>query len=283
MQIKQEKGHYTLYKESEAIGTAVVDGAAILRLEIVPAWRGRGYGSYLVKELLRRGGGLDPKQATRFTAPLPRDEAGRALARRFDFVAEGGRLVRRRVPDLSAVELCHEFLELHVTPGGLYLDATCGNGNDSLFLCRLAGQNGRVLAMDIQQKAVDRTNRRLTDAGYEKVGRAVLYDHAKLGELVQPGKVDCVLFNFGWLPGAEHTVHSTAQGSLSALCAALDALRPGGVLAAVLYSGKIIGDAEKQAALAFFRSLPLTKYTVLVCEFANWADTAPLPCFVIKK
>ena len=71
MQIKQEKGHYTLYKESEAIGTAVVDGAAILRLEIVPAWRGRGYGSYLVKELLRRGGGLDPKQATRFTAPLP--------------------------------------------------------------------------------------------------------------------------------------------------------------------------------------------------------------------
>ena len=119
MQIKQEKGHYTLYKESEAIGTAVVDGAPILRLEIVPAWRGRGYGSYLVKELLRRGGGLDPKQATRFTAPLPRDEAGRALARRFDFVAEGGRLVRRRVPDLSAVELCHEFLELHVTPGGL--------------------------------------------------------------------------------------------------------------------------------------------------------------------
>ena len=58
---------------------------------------------------------------------------------------------------------------------------------------------------------------------------------------------------------------------------------PGGVLAAVLYSGKVIGDAEKQAALAFFKALPLTRYTVLVCEFANWAQTAPLPCFVIKK
>lgn len=56
MQIKQEKGHYTLYKENEAIGMAVVDGATILRLEIVPEWRGRGYGSYLVKELLRRAG-----------------------------------------------------------------------------------------------------------------------------------------------------------------------------------------------------------------------------------
>ena len=61
------------------------------------------------------------------------------------------------------------------------------------------------------------------------------------------------------------------------------AVCPPCVLAAVLYSGKVIGDAEKQAALAFFKALPLTQYTVLVCEFANWAQTAPLPCFVIKK
>lgn len=80
MQIRQEKGCYTLYKENEAIGTAVVDGTTILRLEVVPRWRGRGYGSYLLKELLRQNGGLDPKQATCFTAPLPRDAAGRALA-----------------------------------------------------------------------------------------------------------------------------------------------------------------------------------------------------------
>ena len=77
MQIRQEKGCYTLYKENEAIGTAVVDGTTILRLEVVPRWRGRGYGSYLLKEILRQNGGLDPKQATRFTAPLPRDDAGR--------------------------------------------------------------------------------------------------------------------------------------------------------------------------------------------------------------
>ena len=55
------------------------------------------------------------------------------------------------------------------------------------------------------------------------------------------------------------------------------------MLAAVLYSGQVIGDGEKQAALDFFRALPLTRYTVLVCEFANWASTAPLPCFVLKR
>ena len=283
MRITEENGHYTLYKEREAIGTAVLNGWEILQLEITPAWRGRGYGSYLVKEILRRGGGLDPKQATRFTVPLPRDAAGEALARKFGFAPDGTRLVRRRVPDLSAVQLCREFLTARLAPGGLYVDATCGNGHDTEFLCGLAGPAGKVLGLDIQQQAVDHTNARLAAAGYGSVGRAVLHDHAQLAGLVQPGTADCVLFNFGWLPGAEHDVHSTADGSVPALRAALDALRPGGVLAAVLYSGKVIGNAEKQAALAFFKALPLTKYTVLVCAFANWADTAPLPCFVIKK
>ena len=231
MQIRQEKGCYTLYKENEAIGTAVVDGTTILRLEVVPRWRGRGYGSYLLKELLRQNGGLDPKQATCFTAPLPRDAAGRALAQKYGFAPDGSQLVRRRVPDLSAVQLCHAFLTARLAPGGLYVDATCGNGHDTQFLCTLAGPAGRVLGLDIQQQAVDNTNARLAAAGYGAVGRAVLHDHARLAELVQPGTADCVLFNFGWLPGAEHDVHSTADGSVPALRAALEALRPGGLFA----------------------------------------------------
>ena len=159
MQIRQEKGCYTLYKENEAIGTAVVDGTTILRLEVVPRWRGRGYGSYLLKELLRQNGGLDPKQATRFTAPLPRDAAGRALAQKYGFAPDGSQLVRRRVPDLSAVQLCHAFLTARLAPGGLYVDATCGNGHDTQFLCTLAGPAGHVLGLDIQRQAVDNTTR----------------------------------------------------------------------------------------------------------------------------
>ncbi len=282
MQIRREGPVWTLYKEKTPIGSARLEEGA-LWVEIDPAWRRRGYGSYLVKELLRAHGGLDPKAETRFTAPLPADEAARALAAKFDFRPDGDKLVRRRVPDLSAVGLCHEFLTAHLAPGGFYIDATCGNGHDTEFLCRLAGPSGRVLALDIQLRAVETTNARLAAAGLGAVGRAVVADHARLGELAAPGSADCVLFNFGWLPGADHQVHSTAAGSLPALQAALELLKPRGILAAVLYSGQVIGDGEKQAALAFFRSLPLTRYTVLVCEFANWAHTAPLPCFILKR
>ena len=68
-----------------------------------------------------------------------------------------------------------------------------------------------------------------------------------------------------------------------ALEAALDALRPGGVLSAILYSGRVIGSDEKTEILHWMRTLPLTRCTVLVCDFANWAETAPLPCFLLKK
>ena len=282
MEIRCRDNLFTLYKEHTAIGTARLEGDA-LWVEIDPVWRRRGYGSYLVKEVLRRQGGLDPKRESHFTAPLPGDEAARALAAKFGFVPAGDRLVRRRMPDLSAVQLCHEFLTAHLAPGGFYLDATCGNGHDTEFLCRLAGPSGRVLGLDIQPAAVQATNARLAAAGLDGIGRAILQDHARLGEVVTPGTADCVLFNFGWLPGADHGVHSTAAGSIPALEAALTALKPRGVLAAVLYSGQVIGDGEKQAALDFFRALPLTRYTVLVCEFANWASTAPLPCFVLKR
>ena len=281
----QNRCVYSLYKEKGCIGHAVTCADCFEALEIAPEWQSRGYGSYLLREVLRQNGGFDRTAPSEFTAPLPDagNTAAQALAAKFGFVPRGGLLVRRRVPDLTAVELTHRFLRSTLAPGGLYLDATCGNGHDTQFLCTLAGPAGHVLGLDIQQQAVDNTNARLTAEGYGAVGRAVLHDHARLAELVQPGTADCVLFNFGWLPGAEHDVHSTADGSGPALRAALEALRPGGVLAAVLYSGKVIGDAEKQAALAFFKALPLTQYTVLVCEFANWAQTAPLPCFVIKK
>ena len=60
-------------------------------------------------------------------------------------------------------------------------------------------------------------------------------------------------------------------------------VRPGGVVSAILYSGQVIGTDEKQTVLEYLRALPLKSFTVLVCDFANWAETAPLPCFILKK
>ena len=285
MKLEQTSEGYVLYKEKTIIGTCDVQptaqGAAITALSIVPEWRRKGYGSYLLKEVLRSYGGYDRETGTVFTAPLPTDAGEGTFWAKFGFAAEGEQLCRRRTPDLTAVKFVQDFLATRLVHPKLCIDATCGNGGDTAFLCRLVGEEGRVLGFDIQPEAIASTRRNLEQKGLA----AELHcdSHANLLQYVAHGTADAVMFNFGWLPGADHGVFSHAQSSIPALEAALEALRPGGVLSAILYSGKVIGSDEKTEILNWMRSQPLKRCTVLVCDFANWADTAPLPCFVLKK
>ncbi len=288
MELRRTEQGFALYKEKDCIGQCALQpaarGAALAGLCILPPWRRKGYGSYLLKEVLRAFGGYDREAATVFTAPLPADPAETAFWAKFGFAAEGTRLVRRRTPDLTAVKFVQDLLSSRLVHPHLCVDATCGNGGDTAFLCRLTAPEGRVLGFDIQPEAIASTRARLERAGVP-ASRYVLHcdSHANLLQYVQPGTADAVMFNFGWLPGADHAVFSTASSSIPALEAALQAVRPGGVVSAILYSGQVIGSGEKQAVLAWLRALPLSAFTVLVCDFANWAETAPLPCIILKK
>ena len=285
MELHRTEQGFALYKEKDCIGECCLSpapkGAQLAALCILPQWRRKGYGSYLLKEVLRSFGGYDREAATVFTAPLPENAAELAFWGKFGFAAEGGQLVRRRTPDLTAVKFVQDFLAARLVHPQLCVDATCGNGGDTAFLCRLAGKEGRVLGFDIQPEAIASTERNLAAKGLS----AELHcdSHANLLQYVTPGTADAVMFNFGWLPGADHNVFSHASSSIPALEAALDALRPGGVLSAILYSGRVIGSDEKTEILNWMRTLPLSRCTVLVCGFVNWAETAPLPCFVLKK
>lgn len=288
MELHRTDEGFALYKEKTQIGfcalTPAAKGAAITAFGIEPQWRRKGYGSYLLKETLRAYAGYDREKATVFTAPLPADAAELAFWARFGFAAEGPQLVRRRTPDLTAVKFVQDFLAARLVHPQLCVDATCGNGGDTAFLCNLTAPAGRVLAFDVQPEAIRSTRTRLEQANvpadrYE----LICGSHADLLQYVQPGTADAVMFNFGWLPGADHAVFSTAQSSIPALQAALQAVRPGGIVSAILYSGAVIGSDEKQAVLRFLRALPLKSFTVLVCDFANWAETAPLPCLILKK
>ena len=285
VRVIREGEEFLLYKEKLLVGrcgcTHQGEGWQLGPLWVDPDWRRRGYGSFLLRQVLKNTGGYTGESL--HFLELGEDSAEKALAEKFGFSRAGNLWRRHRVPDPTAVGLTHDFLQQNLLPGGFFVDATCGNGGDTEFLCRLAGPQGKVLALDLQQQAVDNTNARLAAAGLSDIGRAVQADHAELAQLVEEDSADCVVFNFGYLPGADHSLFTTPKSSLPAVEAALAALRPGGILAACLYSGGPNGDGEKNALLEFFRALPIREYTVLVCEFANWASTAPLPCFVRKK
>lgn len=284
MDIFRQENYFILKKEGTPIAQCTILPSSaeveITAISVDPCWQRRGYGSYLLKEVLRATGGFVPGQASMHWLQAAGSPVG--FFAKFGFVAKGDRLVRRRAEELTAVKFAQNILAQRLPAGGFAIDATCGNGHDTEFLCRAVGPAGRVLAMDIQPTAIQSTRLRLDKAGFTNA-QLECADHALLARFAKPESADAVLFNFGWLPGADHSVYSGPGSTIPALDAALTLLKPGGVLSAILYSGRVIGDTEKRAVLAWLKALPLAEYTVLVCDFANWADTAPLPCLVIKK
>ena len=182
---------------------------------------------------------------------------------------------------LNTLGIAHDFLARRVGPGDFCIDGTAGRGKDTAFLCRLVGETGRVLSFDIQQEAVDSTQALLEREGLS--ARVVQDSHANMERYAQPESVDCVVFNFGRLPGGDPTIFTLADSSVAAIDAGLRLLRPGGVMAIALYYGKENGYEERDAVLEYLKTVDDRTYTVLCCQWSNRRGEPPLPVFIWKE
>lgn len=183
---------------------------------------------------------------------------------------------------MNTLSLVHQQLELFIRPGDCIIDATAGNGRDTVFLCGLTGATGHVLAFDIQQQAVENTKKRLEESGWSQTAEVILDSHAHMAQYAQPGSVDCIVFNLGWLPGGDHTIFTHADSTIAAIEAGLTLLRDGGLMCVSIYYGGASGYAERDALLEYVKTIDPMQYTVLVTQFANRMGDPPIPVFIIK-
>ena len=182
---------------------------------------------------------------------------------------------------LNTLGLVHSFLRENIKEGAFCIDATMGKGRDTALLCRLAGENGRVLSFDIQQSAVDQTAELLNRE--ELKAELILDSHANMERYAEAETVDCIVFNFGRLPGGDPNIFTLAESSVQALEASLRLLKKGGVMAIALYYGRENGYDEKNAVLEWLKVIDDRKYTVLICDWANRRGEPPMPIFVWKE
>ena len=182
---------------------------------------------------------------------------------------------------LNTLGMVHEFLRRSVQPGAFCIDATAGRGRDTALLCRLAGESGRVLSFDIQQDAVDQTRALLAQEGLR--AEVHLDSHANMERYAKPDSVDCVVFNFGRLPGGDPHIVTLAESSLQAIDAGLRLLKPRGVMAIALYYGKENGYEERDAVLAHLKTIDPRQYSVLCCQWSNRTGEPPMPIFIWKE
>ncbi len=190
--------------------------------------------------------------------------------------------MKREYP-LNALGLSHQFMAAHISEGAFCIDATAGKGRDTLFLCGLVGESGRVLAMDIQEAAVTQTRALLEAEGCAARAQVVQDCHSRIGQYADEESVDGIMFNFGWLPGGDHTTFSRADTSVAAVKAGLRLLKAGGVMTLCLYYGRENGTAERDALLAFLPTVDNRRFTVIRGDFANRTGDVPIPVFIIKE
>ncbi len=183
---------------------------------------------------------------------------------------------------LNTLGLSHQFIAARVKEGDLCIDATCGRGRDTLFLSRLVGEAGRVLAFDIQKEAGESTKARLAENGGTNA-RVVLDSHANMDSYAEKEIAAAVMFNFGERPGGDHKVFSKPETSIEAIRKAMEIIRPGGVISICIYYGKETGTAERDALLPFLETPDPQKFTVITSRFANRKGEVPIPVFILKE
>jgi len=182
----------------------------------------------------------------------------------------------------GAVAQAHHFLSCAVQPGDRVVDATCGNGNDTLFLARLVGSSGRVWAFDVQQDALRNTSLLLSEHCCLSQVELHLQGHEHIYETVrQP--VRAVIFNLGFLPGSDTGCITRPETTISALGQAAEMLLPGGVVTVAVYPGHSGGGDEAEAVESWASGLPPALFNAWRHRQLNRSDAAPYLLLVERR
>lgn len=184
----------------------------------------------------------------------------------------------------SILQSAHQWAAKALGPGGIAIDATVGNGHDTLFLARQAGPDGQVFGFDIQKQAIVNTYERLLQHNQHHQVKLFHCSHHEMEEKLSDqlaGKVHAVMFNLGYLPQGDHQLITRPDSTLKALEAAIRYLIPGGIATVTLYTGHPGGQTESDQVIQWASEIPSSNYQVMWQQFVNRRQAPSL--LIIEK
>jgi Predicted S-adenosylmethionine-dependent methyltransferase involved in cell envelope biogenesis len=181
----------------------------------------------------------------------------------------------------NALQLSKYILQDKIIKGDTVVDATCGNGGDSLFLCNLIGSSGKLYCFDIQSQAIENTRKKLWKNGVPPVYTLINDGHENIDKYIGYG-IHGAVFNLGYLPKGDHNIITRPENTISAIKKIMDRLFGGGVIVIVVYWGHEGGAFEKETLLNYIKDIDSKTYTVIKAEFTNQENCPPM-VIVIEK
>lgn len=182
----------------------------------------------------------------------------------------------------NSLSLCKEYLKKAIKKGDTVIDATCGNGYDTLFLREQVGKEGKVFGFDIQKVALDNTRSLLKEHNMEDKVFLNLDSHSELDKYVNE-EVKAVVFNLGYLPKGNHAIMTTPETTIVAIEKSLALLADDGIIAVIIYHGGDSGFHERDELIKYFERLNNKKFSVLMHNFINQINYPPILVVIEKK
>lgn len=177
---------------------------------------------------------------------------------------------------LEIVKFSHQLLKETIQSGDSVIDATVGNGNDTVLLASLVDKYGKVYGFDVQEQAIENTTEKLTLTGLRPQVELFQMGHEKLDEVIpEDERIQGAIFNLGYLPKSDKSIITQPGTTVSAIEKILPRLAIRGRIVIVVYYGHEGGTAEKNAVLSFVQSLDQKEYQVLQYQFINQINNPP--------
>lgn len=176
----------------------------------------------------------------------------------------------------KVIPYVHDRLKEVINENDYVVDATCGNGYDTLFLARLAR---KVYAFDIQDLAIENTKDRMKRNRIYNV-KCIKDSHSNVDKYVKED-IKVALFNLGYLPGSDKRVVTKGESTIEAIKKLQEKLVKGGLISLVVYVGHFGGQDESDEVLDYVKSLNTSEYNVIKYCYYN-KDNAPY-CIIIEK
>jgi tRNA G37 N-methylase Trm5 len=182
----------------------------------------------------------------------------------------------------QVAKMAHFYLDQVIGEGDCVVDATAGNGYDTLYLAEKVGRSGQVYSFDIQEKALAATAARLKENDMTDQVTLIKDGHEFMNSYLQEPAA-AIIYNLGYLPGGDHSIATRLNTTLASFKQALGLIKPGGLLTVTMYPGHDQGVIERDGLLAACEGLPSAEYSAACFKLINRSNRPPELLIVQKE
>lgn len=173
------------------------------------------------------------------------------------------------------ISISRLILKDKIKAGDVVLDATLGNGLDTIYLAGLVSESGLVYGFDIQEQAIKKTEEKLVGPIRDRV-RLIRDGHENIDKYFKPSTLDAGIYNLGYLPKGDKSITTKLDTTIRSIDLLRTLLKPGGLCLISAYPGHEAGFYECIGLDSYLKNLNQRDFNVFRIDMLNQKNKPPV-------